>query len=58
VSEKENVIGTLVWSLRTHSSQGGYYSHQEGGRFKAYHFPGTQSNEEAFGELGVFDAVR
>lgn len=52
-------MGALVWSLRTHSASGGYYQHPEPpGRYRAYHYPGTDENEEGFGEKGVFEAVR
>lgn len=38
-----NVAGGLIWSLRYHNQDGGYYWHHEpwgGDFFKAYHWPG------------------
>jgi mannan endo-1,4-beta-mannosidase len=39
----EQIAGALLWSLRPHNRDGGFYWHQEplgGDYFKAYHWPG------------------
>jgi hypothetical protein len=44
-----NVAGALVWGLRGHRREGGFYWHSEpmgGGLFKAYHWPGFASGED------------
>jgi mannan endo-1,4-beta-mannosidase len=48
VIEKE-ISGALIWSLRYHRHQGGFYWHSEPfgrGVFKAYHWPGFNSGNE------------
>ncbi|MFO1514348.1 MAG: hypothetical protein U1F83_15805 [Verrucomicrobiota bacterium] len=42
------IAGGLIWSLRFHNSDGGYYWHHEpwgGDFFKAYHWPGGPAGE-------------
>lgn len=44
-----DVVGMLIWGLRGHRSEGGFYWHSEPlgfGRYKAYHWPGFASGEE------------
>ncbi len=44
----EELAGGLVWSLRSHNRDGGFYWHHEpygGDFFKAYHWPGFVSGE-------------
>jgi hypothetical protein len=44
----EGLVGGLVWSLRFHNQDGGFYWHSEpngGDLFKAYHWPGFASGE-------------
>ncbi len=44
-----NVSGALIWSLRIHNRDGGFYWHSEpaaGYLYKAYHWPGFQSGNE------------
>lgn len=46
---KEGVSGALLWSLRFHNRDGGFYWHWEpagGGLYKAYHWPGFPSGEK------------
>ena len=41
-----NIAGALIWSLRFHSRDGGFYWHSEpsgGGLYRAYHWPGFRS---------------
>ncbi len=41
------ISGALVWGLRNHSRNGGFYWHSEGDtRFKSYHWPGFDSGHE------------
>jgi mannose/cellobiose epimerase-like protein (N-acyl-D-glucosamine 2-epimerase family) len=45
---EEGLAGGLVWSLRSHDRDGGFYWHSEphgGDLFKAYHWPGFASGE-------------
>jgi mannan endo-1,4-beta-mannosidase len=54
------VSGALLWSLRYHHRDGGFYWHSEpsGGRFyRAYHWPGFNSGE-AYGERIVMKLTR
>ena len=40
------VSGAMIWSLRFHNRNGGFYWHTEGasgGAYKAYHYPGFSS---------------
>lgn len=41
---QNGLTGALLWSLRFHSADGGFYWHDEGGRNSAYHWPGFASN--------------
>ena len=46
---KSNVSGALIWSLRYHRKEGGFYWHTEPGGsdiYKAYHCPGFESGVE------------
>ena len=70
----EGLVGGLVWSLRFHNRDGGFYWHSEphgGDHFKAYHWPGFASGESydearllreirrrAFAVRGIRDAER
>ncbi len=49
VIEENGIAGALIWSLRYHRKEGGFYWHSEplgGGLYKAYHWPGFASGEE------------
>ena len=35
------IEGLLIWSLRYHNRDGGFYHHMEKPPFQAYHFPGS-----------------
>ena len=44
--ENKYISGSLLWSLRFHREEGGFYWHSEplgGGLFKSYHWPGFSS---------------
>lgn len=52
--------GALIWSLRFHNRDGGFYWHSEpygGNLFKAYHWPGFPSGEP-FDETGCLELMR
>jgi mannan endo-1,4-beta-mannosidase len=56
----EGIAGGLVWSLRGHDRDGGFYWHQEpygGDLFKAYHWPGFAEGE-AYDETRFLQALR
>lgn len=56
----EGVAGGLVWSLRFHSRDGGFYWHSEphgGDFFKAYHWPGFPIGE-AYDEARLLSELR
>lgn len=56
----EGLAGGLVWSLRSHNRDGGFYWHHEphgGDHFKAYHWPGFPSGE-AYDETGLLREMR
>lgn len=49
VINNKGICGALIWSLRHHRRQGGFYWHSEPfgmGIYKAYHFPGFASGTE------------
>jgi mannan endo-1,4-beta-mannosidase len=57
---EERIAGGLVWSLRSHDRDGGFYWHHEphgGDLFKAYHWPGFPSGE-AYDEARLMREVR
>ena len=48
IVDEPQISGGLIWSLRFHDNDGGYYWHQEphgGDFFKAYHWPGGPAGE-------------
>ena len=56
----EKISGVLIWSLRFHNRDGGFYSHSEphgGDKYKAYHWPGFTSGD-AFDETNVLSLMR
>jgi mannan endo-1,4-beta-mannosidase len=56
----EGISGALVWSLRYHHRDGGFYWHSEplgAGLFKAYHWPGFATGK-AYEETEVLDVMR
>ena len=60
VIDQENIAGALIWSLRFHNRDGGFYWHSEpmgGGLYKAYHWPGFQSGE-IYDEIHVLAMYR
>ncbi|KAJ3170434.1 hypothetical protein HK101_011368 [Irineochytrium annulatum] len=40
---EKSVLGALVWSLRFHANDGGFYVHAESGAYWSYHHPGFHS---------------
>jgi mannan endo-1,4-beta-mannosidase len=54
----EDVAGGLVWSVRGHRRDGGFYYHNEGGTpINSYHFPGFASGH-AYDEQRIWDLLR
>lgn len=56
----ENISGALIWSLRFHNRDGGFYSHSEpygGDIYKAYHWPGFASGDK-FDETNALSLMR
>lgn len=59
ITEKE-ISGALIWSLRYHRKDGGFYWHSEplgGGIFKAYHWPGFPSGSD-YDESNLLELMR
>lgn len=57
---RQGTSGALIWSLRFHNRDGGFYWHSEpsgGGLFKAYHWPGFVSGE-AYDEAQLVHLMR
>lgn len=60
VISNEDVCGALIWSLRFHRREGGFYWHSEpmgSGIYKAYHWPGFKSGE-SYDEIGLMKMMR
>ncbi len=60
VVESSEIAGALIWSLRPHSRDGGFYWHSEpagGNKYKAYHWPGFASGA-GYDEAAVLELMR
>jgi hypothetical protein len=58
-NEKDNVAGILIWALRGHSKDGGFYTHPEGNNYYAYHYPGFPSgNGFPADEIDIMSATQ
>ncbi|GGA72662.1 hypothetical protein GCM10011369_13030 [Neiella marina] len=60
VIAEQDVMGALIWSLRHHRKDGGFYWHSEplgAGLFKAFHWPGFPSGE-AYDEQRLMQMYR
>jgi hypothetical protein len=54
----DGTIGALIWSLRPHNKDGGYYKHHEGSTsFYSYHWPGFPENN-GYNELAVVNLMK
>ena len=54
---RSDVVGGLIWGLRVHRRDGGFYFHNEGGtKVNSYHYPGFAAGE-AYQEKGVFQLM-
>jgi len=51
------IDGILLWSLRSHNRDGGFYHHMEKPPFQAYHFPGSLLGHD-YEEQGVMRLMR
>lgn len=57
---EHTIAGGLIWSLRSHREEGGFYWHSEPlgmGLYKAYHWPGF-SSENAYDETDILRVMR
>lgn len=52
-----NIEGVLLWSLRFHNRDGGFYYHMEKPPYQAYHFPGFASGH-AYEEQPILQMMR
>ncbi len=58
--QKSGISGGLLWSLRFHDRDGGFYWHSEpggGDLYKAFHWPPSPLNS-AYDEMGLMDEER
>jgi len=42
---EQPIEGALIWSLRGHNRDGGFYHHMERAPFEAFHFPGFETGD-------------
>jgi len=55
---EENIVGGLLWSIRSHRRDGGWYYHNEGGTpVNSFHVPGF-SNGFEYEETRILDLLR
>ncbi|HYJ45568.1 MAG TPA: fibronectin type III domain-containing protein, partial [Pyrinomonadaceae bacterium] len=57
---RKNISGAMLWSLRYHNRDGGFYWHSEpagGLLYKAYHYPGFETGA-AYAETELISLVR
>jgi mannan endo-1,4-beta-mannosidase len=55
---EEDLVGGLMWSIRSHRRDGGWYYHNEGGTpVNSFHFPGF-ANGYTFEETRFMEALR
>ena len=60
IIKNDGICGGLIWSLRHHRRQGGFYWHSEPfgmGIYKAYHFPGFASGSD-YDETNFLKMIR
>jgi mannan endo-1,4-beta-mannosidase len=56
--KKENISGGLLWSIRGHNRNGGFYYHNEGGTYvNSYHVPGFATGF-SYDETRLLDLIR
>ena len=53
----QNVEGILLWSLRFHNRDGGFYIHMEKPPYQSYHFPGFASGHD-YEEQAIVQMMR
>ena len=54
VVKKESISGIMLWSLRSHNRDGGFYLHGENFNAGPYRYPGFESGEY-FGEKEIMN---
>jgi hypothetical protein len=60
IAAKHEVAGALLWSLRFHNSDGGYYWHSEplgGDLYKSFYWPGSAAGE-TYDDARMMEMVR
>ena len=60
IIKNKNISGGLIWSLRSHREEGGFYWHAEPfgmGIYKAYHWPGFPSGH-SYDEIAFNNLIR
>lgn len=60
IIKTDGICGALIWSLRHHRSEGGFYWHSEpmgAGVYKAYHWPGFETGI-AYDEVNLMKMMR
>lgn len=53
----KNLSGIMIWSLRFHSRDGGFYQHGESFGADSYRFPGFSSGDR-YNEIKIMDFIR
>ena len=43
---QDGTSGALLWGIRSHRRDGGFYYHDESGGYASYHWPGYQSGDK------------
>ena len=54
---EQPIEGALIWSLRGHNSDGGFYHHMERAPFEAFHFPGFDTGD-GYDEKTILQLMR
>jgi hypothetical protein len=60
IQQEKSISGALIWSLRFHNRDGGFYWHSEplgAGLYKAYHIPGFHSGNR-YDEINLIKLLR
>ena len=60
IQQEKSISGALIWSLRFHNRDGGFYWHSEplgAGLYKAYHIPGFYSGNR-YDEINLIKLMR
>lgn len=59
IRENTRIVGGLMWSIRSHRRDGGWYYHNEGGtHVNSFHVPGFSGAGFAYEEIRLLDLLR